>query len=91
MRGGDRASTDVPIAPRDASDGRLSGLVLTVFIGIICALVLIIAGFFIQQRYQRRRDEIIEEVNDAFFKANINAQGGGNHMKSTHKSLSHEL
>ena len=27
MRGGDGAGTDVPIAPRDASDGRLSGLV----------------------------------------------------------------
>ena len=27
MRGGDGASTDVPIAPRDASDGRVSGLV----------------------------------------------------------------
>ena len=25
--GGDRASTNVPIAPRDASDGRVSGLV----------------------------------------------------------------
>ena len=27
MRGGDGASTDVPITPRDASDGRVSGLV----------------------------------------------------------------
>ena len=26
MRGGDGASTDVPIAPRDASDGRVSGI-----------------------------------------------------------------
>ena len=25
--GGERASTNVPIAPRDASDGRVSGLV----------------------------------------------------------------
>ena len=28
MRGGDGASSDVPIAPRDASEGRVSGLVL---------------------------------------------------------------
>ena len=28
MRGGDGASTAVPIAPRDASDGRVSGLVV---------------------------------------------------------------
>jgi len=28
VRGGDGASTDVPITPRDASDGRVSGLVL---------------------------------------------------------------
>ena len=28
MRGGDGASTDVPITPRDASDGRVSGLVV---------------------------------------------------------------
>ena len=27
MRGGDGATTDVPITPRDASDGRVSGLV----------------------------------------------------------------
>ena len=31
MRGGDGASTDVPIAPRDASDGRVSGLVYQIF------------------------------------------------------------
>ena len=37
MRGGDGASTDVLIAPRDASDGRVSGLVSSGFCSVSAA------------------------------------------------------
>ena len=38
VRGGDGASADVPIPPRDASDGRVSGLVLGKESSAICML-----------------------------------------------------